>query len=249
MSNETPLVDADGGGGGGGAAGSGSLTGMWRDVYRKAGDVAERIGRSLVDSHVYHYHRAPAGGAAGAGWVLLERRVVAAGGNGHFDGLPTTYRDLRFVVDGRVAGSGTAQEYAIMQLNGYAGIDGYRSVFHLAYGIGGATGHNAGGASGTTAQTDYYALVGRMPGSTATNAASWGLTDLVLYDYALTDRYTQYLSTSSMTGDKDNGATRWQFAGEFLKVDAVSSVHLMTATGDSWATGTVFRVYGWSDGA
>jgi len=190
-----------------------------------------------------------AGGAAGggAGWVLIEDRTLAAGGSAVFTGLPQTYRDLRFVLDGRATGTGVASGGVRLQLNNDTAATAYRSTVHYAQV--GTGNHGVAAAAGGTQNRDFYALVGDVPGELATDAGATGVVDLVLYHYTLTDRYKRFLALNTLTGDQTAGAQTRHASGEWRGTAAVDRVALFPPSGDGWAAGTRVRCYGWSDGA
>jgi len=82
---------------------SAPLSRLWRDVYRKAGAVAEARAQELLKYHVYTYpHGAGGGGGGGGAMVLLERiEVLADGDPVVFSGIPGTYHQLQLVGQAR----------------------------------------------------------------------------------------------------------------------------------------------------
>jgi hypothetical protein len=223
------------------------LARMWRAVYKKAAEVAEARAVELLKYHVYVYPHA-AGGGGGAGWVLIESRTLTADTDPlTFLALPQTYRDLRFVVDGRGVGTGVASGRATMQVNNYTLSDGYRSTGHVVQS--GGTTHAIDAAIGGSANTDYFAIVGHVPGELATDAGATGLIDLIWYDYTLTDRYKRFFAVNSLTGVSTAGAQTRHYGGEYRGLEAITRVTLFTPPGAGWKAGTVARCYGWTDGA
>jgi hypothetical protein len=224
------------------------LARMWRDVYAKAGEVADARAQELLKYHVYVYpHGAGGGTGGGGGWVLIEDRTLATdGASPFFGGLPQTYRDLRFVVDGRAVGTGVASGRATMQVNGDTA-DSYRSTGHVVQS--GGTTHAIDTAIAGSVNSDYFAIIGHVPGELATEAGATGLIDLVWYDYTLTDRYKRFFSVNSLTGASTSGGQTRHYGGEWRSTAAISAVNLYPPSGDGWKAGTRIRCYGWSDTA
>ena len=206
---------------------------------------AVRQAEARLDQHYALYHRSAGGG--GGNWVLLEDRVLAATAFSlNFPSLPADYRDLRFVVDGRVSSSSVASGPITLQLNGDTG-NNYRSLLHYVQltpgDVHSVTGPGAGGAG----STHYFAWVGAVPGELATDSGSTGVLDLTLYHYTLTDRYKRFWAQSTLTGAHTDGAQTRHASGEWRGTAAVNRV-VFTGPG-VWVVGTRARVYGWTDGA
>lgn len=141
-----------------------------------------------------------------------------------FGSLPQTYRDLILIVSAASTGSGTN---AAIRFNSDSGSN-YTRVFMGANGVNVVS-------SGTTTQTgfqfDNFGFVTTTLG--ATNHV------LQIMDYSATDKHKTILARANRAGD-----TLDAIAGRWANTAAITSVEVVSFSGESYISGSTFNLYG-----
>jgi hypothetical protein len=167
------------------------LSRLWRDVYRKAADVAEARTREQLKYHVYTYpHGAGGGGGGGAGgWSLVEKVTVSTPtARVAFASVPAAGDCLMLISRGSVTGAtGEYGAYYGLSFNGdpYPGTtDKYHYVMSDVAGVPGSA------AAHSTTGDDRFAYLGflgaSLSGATANDGG--GVSIAYLPDFTAAER-------------------------------------------------------------
>jgi hypothetical protein len=238
MGVDVPLIE-----GGGGAA----LAAMWREVYRKAAEVAEARTTELLRQHVYLYpHGAGGGGAGGLGWVLLYEHQVTAGAGESVLRLPDsgtlaqTHGTLVVELRARSTSAGTDREAVFLELNG---LNAHDYTYSLTRTDAGAV---TGFASGVATGWD----IGACPRAGAA-AGHWGYATVHLPMYASVGGTRKgYLASAETAYGSTSSTPYLQQAGGFVVNTGPATTALFLRPGSgAFTEGTLVRVWGVSDGA
>lgn len=160
--------------------------------------------------------------------ALYSTTLASAASSITISGIPSTYRDLRLVVNGSVSGvgglryqfngdTGTNYSYIEMRGNKSGGIDAARST------------------SGTS-QTSIIA------GESNFNTSSRFDAYLECFDYSATDKHKPVLSRNNYTDDAANSVVE-QTLGRWASTSAISSMTVFM-TASTFAAGSTFSLYG-----
>lgn len=154
-------------------------------------------------------------------YTLISSVTVGAGGAASIDftSIPATYTDLKLVVSGRSAQTGTAQDYGSLQFNGSTSGYSNREV----YGTG-----SAAASSSTSSQNQLY-FTWVYPAGSAT-ASTFGNMDIYIPNYAGSTN-----KSVSIDGVPENNASAIQYttlsAGLWANTAAITSIKLLISAG------------------
>jgi hypothetical protein len=143
-----------------------------------------------------------------------------------FSSIPSTYRDLIFVINGTPAD--TAYPVHALRFNSDSG-NNYTYV--------GMTGNGSSAASGSNSSLSFASLgqaFGIGPGT-----SSYFSTIAQIMDYSATDKHKTVLVRNNVSGvGVEAQADRW------ANTAAITSVTLITSGGAGFATGTTINLFG-----
>jgi len=238
-------MDGNAGNGRGGGRGlldvAGPAKQLWRNVYAKAAEVAERRAKALVDYHVYVYpHSAGGGGGGGGGLVLVETQTLAddTASQVTFTTIPADGAGLLLVVSAHqvsAAGAGSL----LLRLNDDATTN-YYTKWHEVYGAAAAPTHQTLGADAT------YVPLGRLSiadGLQDPADATAGIVAL-LPGHGISGRRKEVLALGSAF---TNISLHWsgQYGGEWRGTAAITKLTLLPS-GSAFGAGSVFSLYQFS---
>ena len=141
-----------------------------------------------------------------------------------FSSIPATFRDLVLVVAAASTGSGTN---AAIRFNSDSGSN-YTRVF---MGVNGVGTFSSGTSTQTGFQFDNFGFV------TTTLGATNHL--LSINDYSATDKHKTILARANRAGD-----TLDALAGRWANTAAITSVQVVSFSGESYIAGSTFALYG-----
>jgi hypothetical protein len=153
--------------------------------------------------------------------ALYSTTLAATAANVVIGGIPSSYKDLRFVVNASTLAEGNFQ----LQFNGDGGSN-YTTVNMRAY----STGTAASSQGTTTAIVSNY--------STGLTAGERGFNVYDIFDYAMTDRNKIVLARANHSSEIDVLASRW------ANNAAITSITILANTATSFAVGSTFTLYG-----
>lgn len=163
---------------------------------------------------------------------LIHEASLATASTYTISSIPATFSDLELVVHGELTSPQTAGRTLYLRFNGDSG-----SNYDYSW-------SEANGTS-TTLETESYAssfiAVGRSFSDVGPSSAR-----VVIPEYSGTTlEKTTIGSFVGKTGTSAGGLWRQASAGWWRNTDAISSITLLMNTGaDSWATGSVVRLFG-----
>lgn len=151
-----------------------------------------------------------------------------------FTAIPQTYRTLRLIGQTRCTGA-TANTRMVAQFNGDATAANYEAE-HLA------------GLAATTLAEALTTLTGAYVGDILLSTAAAGRAtalEVVIPNYAAATFQKQAMSRAgSSDGTATNGRAMHQALANWANTAAITSIVLALSTADSFATGSVFTLYG-----
>lgn len=224
------------GGGVGGALGA--LTGMWREVYRKAAAVAEARAVDLLKDHVYQYQH---GGAGGGGWVLLAELGPLSADTASplaFSGVPQDCRHLWLHFSGRSTGSGLSR--LGVQVNGDSSTAHYSWTTHYV--------QPSAIHTQSDAAADNSVIAGDLVNASEP-AGALTTSDIYLWGYTANDSRYKSLQAFTQTDDLDGlGDDRPQLrqtVGVWRSGAPITAVRVVAfASGSAFAAGTHVELFG-----
>jgi len=150
-----------------------------------------------------------------------------------FDTLPTTYKDLRVVISGRINAS-TNRTVSLIRLNNDSSSSNYIQ-FDWYF----EDGSNGGEFANGTARSR---IMGIFPSNNSTSSSSYGISDTWINNYKNTTNYKQinsHLCSYQTTGSWD----LWNNGNVWKNTNAITKIGFDTDVG-VWAVGSTFYLYG-----
>lgn len=164
--------------------------------------------------------------------LIQKRTLTSTSAYVEFDTLPTTYKDLKVIISGRINNS-TNRSVCYLRLNNDSSNSNYIQ-FDWYFEDTTSGGEWANG-------TSRARIMGIFPSNNSTSSSSYGITDVWINNYNNTTNFkqinshmNQYATTSSW--DLWNSGVVWKNANAITKVG-------FDAAGD-WAVGSTFYLYG-----
>jgi hypothetical protein len=186
-----------------------------------------------VDPSTHHLAWATPTATSGALTLIAESLLASDASGVTFSSIPGTYRHLRLVGYGRLAGA-TSDDYVYVQFNGDTGsnYDEQRGLW----------------VNGITSIVALYGLtrgrIGELPGASAAAANAPGSFEILIPHYAGTTWDTIAQSWGGFKhGTSGNSIAIEMFSVSWRSTAAVTSITLIPGTGD-FKAGCLFSLYG-----
>ncbi|MES2677568.1 MAG: prepilin-type N-terminal cleavage/methylation domain-containing protein [Pseudomonadota bacterium] len=161
--------------------------------------------------------------------LISTQTLVANSTTVTFSSIPNTFTHLRIIGYGRMSSGGTAA----LRLNGDATAANYISQFIRAFNTSAAAGYSAAGTYTSIPISDW------------TNVASYAsMFEVVIPLYNGTSLYKAITSVSGSSNSTGAGSITETWSGTWKNTAAITSVTLVELSGGSFATGSVFSLYG-----